>query len=76
MSSIKFIQLAKKIAERDKPTFDALMEYEKTKKVRTKERMNFTIDKSLAVRFKRYARSNNMNMSSIVEKAIKDKIAE
>jgi len=71
MSSDKFVELAKKIAERDKPTFDTLMDYEKTGKIRSKTRLNFTIDKTVANNFKKYCRDKGYNMSKKVEQALK-----
>ena len=52
MQSNKFIKKAKEIAKRDSAVFDTLMEFEKTKKTRTKTRLNFTVDKGLAERFR------------------------
>ena len=73
MSSSKFIQTAKKIAKRDKPFFDALIEFEKTKKMQTKTRLNFTIDKTAAEKFKKYCRDNGYNMSAKIEQFMKEK---
>jgi len=77
MQSNKFLKLASEIVKRDKAMFDTLMEFEKTKKIRTKTRLNFTIDKSLASRFKKFCRNNGYNMSAKIEMAmgeiIKDK---
>lgn len=72
MQSDKFIQLAKKIARRDRAVFDELMEYEKTGKVRTKERMNFTIDKGIAEQFKRNCRRKGLNMSATIENKMRE----
>ena len=74
MQSNKFVKLAKEIAKKNKPTFDALIEYEKTGKIRSKARMNFTIDKSVAQNFKKYCKENGFNMSSKVEKAMNEMI--
>ena len=71
MSSDKFVELAKKIAQRDKLTFDALMDYEKTGKIRSKTRLNFTIDATVAHNFKKYCRDKGYNMSKKVEQALK-----
>tara|TARA_Y100000310_G_scaffold345527_1_gene466008 strand:- start:2171 stop:2404 length:234 start_codon:yes stop_codon:yes gene_type:complete len=70
MQSNKFLKIARNIAERDKALFDTLMEFEKTKKIRTKTRLNFTIDKSLASRFKNFCREKGFNMSAKIEQAI------
>jgi len=72
MSSSKFLEIADRIAEEDKALFDSLIEFEKTGKIRTKTRMNFTIDKSLAERFKKFCRNNGYNMSAKIEQSIKD----
>ena len=70
MRSNKFIELAKKIAQRDKETFDSLMEFEKTGKVRTKTRLNFTIDRSIASNFKKYCQKKGYNMSAKIEQSM------
>lgn len=74
MSSDKFMKIAKDIAKKNKETFDALIQYEKTGKIRSKTRMNFTIDKSIAQNFKQYCEENGFNMSSKVEKAMNEMI--
>jgi len=66
----EIIKLAKKIAKRDAEFFNTLIEFEKTKKMQTKTRLNFTIDKSVASRFKKYCRSKGYNMSAKIEKAM------
>jgi hypothetical protein len=72
MQSNKFLRIAKKIARRDKEIFDALLEFEKTKKIRTKTRLNFTIDKAVASRFKKFCRDKGYNMSAKIEKAMEE----
>ena len=76
MQSNKFLEIAKKIARKDKALFDTLVEFEKTKKIRTKTRLNFTIDKSMASRFKKFCRNKGYNMSAKIEQAIKEIIQE
>ncbi len=71
MPSNKFLKKAREIAVRDKKVFDTLLEFEKTKKIRTKTRLNFTIDKSVAYRFKRFCRDKGYNMSAKVEQLMK-----
>ncbi|MFH1637761.1 MAG: hypothetical protein ABIB71_05035 [Candidatus Woesearchaeota archaeon] len=44
------MSIARNIARKDKKMFDTLLEFEKTKKIRTKEKLNFTIDKGVASR--------------------------
>ena len=74
MPSSKFQQLAKTIARRDKPVFDALLEYEKSKRVRSKERLNFTVDIALADSFRRYCREHGLNMSAQIENTMREKL--
>jgi hypothetical protein len=76
MQSNKFLQTAKKIAKRDSAVFDTLMEFEKTKKIRSKTRLNFTIDKPVAMNFRKLCRDQGYNMSAKIEQAIKGIIAE
>ena len=64
--------MAQHIARRDKPFFRSLEEFEKTKKIRTKTRLNFTIDKSLALRFKQLCRRKGYNMSAQIERIMRD----
>ncbi|MFH1072711.1 MAG: hypothetical protein V1743_04755 [Nanoarchaeota archaeon] len=67
----KFIEIAKKVSERDKEVFDTLIEFEKTKKIRTKTRLNFTIDKHTASAFKKFCREKGYNMSAKVEQLMR-----
>lgn len=66
------LDLAKEIVVKDKAMFDTLLEFEKTKQIRTKERLNFTIDKSLAAQFKKFCRQHSYNMSAKIEKAMEE----
>jgi post-segregation antitoxin (ccd killing protein) len=75
-SQNKFKELARDIARKDKATFETLMEFERTKKIRTKTRLNFTIDRSLAARFKRLCTEKNYNMSAKIETAIKEMLSK
>ncbi|MBW3014884.1 hypothetical protein KY330_00520 [Candidatus Woesearchaeota archaeon] len=70
--SSRIVKLAQRIAVRDKKLFDSLIEFEKTGKVRTKTRLNFTIDKDLALRFRKFCRDKGYNMSSRIEKCIEE----
>ncbi len=69
------MKLARKIAERDKVVFDSLIEFERTKRIRSKTRLNFTIDKGVASNFKKYCREKGFNMSAKVEKAMNEMMA-
>ena len=77
MSSTKIMKIADRIVKEDKESFDSLIEFEKTKKIRSKIRLNFTINKSIALRFKRFCKEKGYNMSAkmeqAMEKLIKDK---
>lgn len=70
MDSNKFLKIAKKVAQENPQLFETLMEFEKTKKIRTKTRLNFTIDKGLAERFRKFCREKRYNMSAKIEEAI------
>jgi len=74
MQSNKFLETAKKIKKENKEFFDTLTEFEETKKIRTKTRLNFTIDKTLASKFKRLCREKGYNMSAKIEQAMKEMI--
>ncbi|MBW2967082.1 hypothetical protein KY362_01205 [Candidatus Woesearchaeota archaeon] len=68
----KIQEIAHKIAVRDRAIFDELVEFEKKKRIRSKEKMNFTVDKVVASRFKKHCRKEGYNMSALVEKAMRD----
>ena len=74
MSSARFRRIAREYIRKNKALFDTLMEFEKTKKIRTKTRLNFTIDKSTATRFRKYCHSYGYNMSAKIEKAMEEMI--
>ena len=67
-----FLGIAKNIVKKDKEGFDTLMEFEDTKRIRSKTRLNFTIDKNIASKFKKYCREKGYNMSARVEMMIRD----
>ena len=70
-SNTKFIEKAREIAKRDKAVFDTLLEFEKTGEIRTKTKLNFTIDKTVAAQFKQFCRKQGYNMSAKIEQAMK-----
>ena len=76
MGSNKFLKIADRIVKEDKELFDTLLEFEKSKKIRTKIRMNFTIDKSVASRFKKFCRKNGYNMSAKIEQVMENMVKE
>ena len=70
----KFLETAKRIIKQNPEMFEALMEFERTKKLpklTRKERLNVTIDSRLLRKFKDYCRKNNKVMSRIIESYIK-----
>jgi hypothetical protein len=70
----KFQKIAKRISKQEKAMFDSLMEFEKTGKLRTKTRLNFTIDKGIAEKFRKYCRDQGYNMSAKVEDVLRKMI--
>jgi hypothetical protein len=74
MPSNNFLQIAKKTVNGNPELFNTLMEFEKKKKIATKTRLNFTIDKSVASNFKKFCREHGYNMSAKVEQALKQLI--
>ena len=72
MHSSKIVKLAEKIVKRDKEMFNTLLEFEKTKKINSKQRLNFTIDKSTAFRFRKFCKEKGYNMSAKIEQAINE----
>lgn len=74
MQSSKFQKIAKRIARRDRAVFDTLMKFEKTRKVRSKKRLNFTVDKAVASRFRKFCRDHGYNMSAKIEQAMRSVI--
>ena len=75
MPSRKFLETARRIITEKLEVFEALLEFERTKKLPKttyRQRVNFTIDNNLLIAFKRYCREHNLNMSRIIEKHIKE----
>ena len=68
----KIKKIVERIMKEDKALFDTLLEFEQTKKIRTKTRLNFTIDKSIADKFRRFCRNHGYNMSAKIEMAMRD----
>ena len=71
-SENKFTKIAKSVVEKNPHLFDSLMELEKTGKMRTKKRLNFTIDKNIAARFQEYCKHHRYSMSAKIEKAMEE----
>jgi hypothetical protein len=73
----KFLKTAKKVIKQNPDMFEALMEFERTKKLpklARKERANFTIDSRLLRKFKEYCKKNNKVMSKVIESYIKKEL--
>ncbi len=75
MQSNKFIKIAKNIAKKDKELFDSLIEFEKTHRIKSKTRLNFTIDKNTASQFRKYCREHGYNMSAKIEQTMNETIS-
>ena len=78
MSSSRFLQEARKIIRQHPGVFDALMEYEKTRKLPKtiyRERINLTIDENILKKLKEYCRGKNINMSKLIESHIKEELS-
>lgn len=76
-SKNKFLEVAEKVIREHPEMFEVLMEFERTKKlpkISRKDRANFTIDSNLLRKFKSYCKKNNINMSKLVEKHIKEEL--
>lgn len=68
----RFLETADRILRERPEMFEALAEYERTKRIRTKERVNFTIDRGIASQFKKFCKTHGYNMSARVEQAMRD----
>ena len=73
----RVLELAIKLPKRMPEPFKALEEYDRTLKLRkwdNKVRVNFTIDPTLYRGFRDYCQKHGYKMSSLIEKAMKDKL--
>jgi len=64
----------KRIIRENEVVFKTLEDFEKTGKVITKTRMNFTLDKEIAKKFREYCKKKGKNMSQEIENFIKEKV--
>ena len=67
---LSFYEEAKKMVAKHPEIFIVLEEYDQTRrlrKIRYKERVNFTIDSVTLNKFRRYCEKNNKVMSNLVE---------
>ncbi len=77
MSHSKFYENALKIIQQHPQVFEALAEYDRTRKLPKtiyRERINLTIDSTLLKQFKQHAKDHNLNMSRVIEKHIKEEL--
>jgi hypothetical protein len=73
----KFLETARKIIKQNPEMFEALMEFERTKKLpklTRKERINVTIDSRLLRKFREYCKKNNKVMSKVFESYIRKEL--
>lgn len=70
----EFLKIAERVVKEKPQMFETLMEFEKTKKIRTKERLNFTIDKRVASEFRKFCREKGYNMSAKIEQVMRDAV--
>lgn len=77
MPSSKFVEATRKIIRENPEIFEALQEFERTKKlprVGRRERINLTIDHYLLRKFKKHCRERNVNMSRLIETHMKEEL--
>ena len=75
MPQNKVVAYALKAIMEHPRVFEALEEYDRTRKLpktNYRERINLTIDAALLKKFKRYAKERGLNMSRVIEKHIKN----
>ncbi|PIN79500.1 hypothetical protein COV16_03880 [Candidatus Woesearchaeota archaeon CG10_big_fil_rev_8_21_14_0_10_34_8] len=77
MLESKFIRTFRKIHKEYIEVFNALEEYDRTRRLRKityKERANFTIDAKTLKKFRTYCNEQGYNMSRLLENFMKSKI--
>ncbi len=77
MAQSKFLKTALRLIKEHPQIFEALAEYDRTRKMPKtvyRERINITINSILLKKFKRYAQENNLNMSRVIEKYMKEEL--
>ena len=77
MAPSKFVETARRIIRENPGAFEALLEYERTKKlpkITYRERANFTLDSVLLRKFRSHCTQKNLNMSRVIEKHIKEEL--
>jgi hypothetical protein len=77
MESSKFVETAKRIIREDPEAFEALVEFERTKKLpklHYHKRINLTIRDDGLREFRRYCTERGINMSAAVERFMKETV--
>ncbi|MEK6874137.1 MAG: hypothetical protein AABX52_00090, partial [Nanoarchaeota archaeon] len=77
MSESIFLKTVKQIVAKYPDMFDALEEYDRTRRLRKlsyKQRANFTIDADLLRRFRAYCQQHGYNMSRLIEKNVREEM--
>ena len=73
------VQIAKKIVKENPEYFEALVEFERTKKLPKlsyKQRANFTIDSELLRKFRIYCQKHSYKMSTKLEELIRKELTK
>ena len=79
MAESEFLQTFRKIHREYPEVFDALEEYDRTRRLRKlsyKERANFTVDARILRSFRSYCQAQGFNMSKLLENFMKEKVKE
>ena len=77
MGESEFLQTFRKIYREYPEVFDALEEYDRTRRLRKlsyKERANFTVDSRILRTFRTYCKTHGHNMSKLLENFMKEKV--
>mgnify|MGYP001600796263 CR=1 FL=1 len=78
-SGKEFLKLAREAIEEHPEAFEAMLEFERTKKLpkpQNKERLNFTLNRNIIKKLRKYAKEQNQKLSNIVEKLIEEKLTD
>jgi len=73
----QILQIAKRIIKENPEYFEALVEFERTKKLpklQYKQRANFTIDSELLRKFRLHCQKHGYKMSTMLENCIRKEI--
>ncbi len=71
------VETAKRLIRENSDLFDALLEFERTKrlpKLQRKVRANFTLDSDLYREFRRECEKRGLKMSNVLEACIREKV--